>query len=39
MMRVTAFIGIPRQRATYQAVQEFEKALKSYAAPVVAAVF
>ena len=30
MKRVTAFIGSPRKRATYQAVQEFEKNLKSY---------
>ena len=30
MKRVTAFIGSPRKRATYQAVQEFEKNLESY---------
>lgn len=31
MKKVTAFIGSPRKQATYQAVQEFEKNLKSYA--------
>jgi multimeric flavodoxin WrbA len=31
LKKVTAFIGSPRKRATYQAVQEFEKNLKSYA--------
>ncbi len=30
MKKVTAFIGSPRKQATYQAVQEFEKSLKSY---------
>ncbi len=30
MKKVTAFIGSPRKQATYQAVQEFEKNLKSY---------
>lgn len=30
MKKVTVFIGSPRKRATYQAVQEFEKNLKSY---------
>ena len=29
--KVTVFIGSPRKQATYQAVQEFEKNLKSYA--------
>lgn len=29
MQKVTALIGSPRKRATYQAVQEFEKNLKS----------
>lgn len=29
MKKVTAFIGSPRKQATYQAVQEFEKNLKS----------
>jgi multimeric flavodoxin WrbA len=31
MKKVTAFIGTPRKQATYQAVQEFEKNLKSLA--------
>ncbi|KUO74409.1 MAG: NADPH-dependent FMN reductase [Clostridia bacterium BRH_c25] len=31
MKKVTVFIGSPRKQATYQAVQEFEKNLKSYA--------
>ncbi|NSW84063.1 MAG: flavodoxin family protein [Syntrophothermus sp.] len=31
MKKVTAFIGSPRKKATYQAVQEFEKDLKQYA--------
>jgi multimeric flavodoxin WrbA len=31
MKKVTAFIGSPRKQATYQAAQEFEKNLKSYA--------
>ncbi|HYE84102.1 MAG TPA: NAD(P)H-dependent oxidoreductase [Clostridia bacterium] len=30
MKKVTVFIGSPRKQATYQAVQEFEKNLKSY---------
>jgi len=30
MKKVTVFIGSPQKRATYQAVQEFEKNLKSY---------
>ena len=30
MKKVTVFIGSPQKRATYQAVQEFEKKLKSY---------
>lgn len=31
MKKVTVFIGSPRKQATYQAVKEFEKNLKSYA--------
>ncbi|MHB9142375.1 MAG: flavodoxin family protein [Paludibacter sp.] len=31
MKKVTVFIGSPRKQATYQAVQEFEKNVKSYA--------
>jgi len=31
MKKVTAFIGSPQKQATYQAIQEFEKNLKSYA--------
>lgn len=31
MKKVTVFIGSPQKRATYQAVQEFERDLKSYA--------
>lgn len=30
MKKVTAFIGSPRKKATYQAVQEFEKDLQQY---------
>ncbi len=30
MKKVTVFIGSPRKHATYQAVQDFEKNLKSY---------
>lgn len=30
MKKVTVFIGSPRKQATYQAVQEFEKNLRSY---------
>ena len=31
MKKVTAFIGSPQIQATYQAIQELEKNLKSYA--------